>query len=242
MGARELSCPGAPEGISVWSSVWAKILWLHWLSHPAAPPHASDSSLDDLMTVLGGSQKPDHFVVYMSLDPCTPEPIKNTPKEGRVRGSEMDSQTPGRGFVASSLRGTIHAHLTKAMAFLPASHSCLPLGRRSLVRLVRWDPLGEGATTDPGLAFCSPEVQWEGRGTDRGEVDIISCFGCLLPHLVGEGPSSRPTAEQFDCQLAKFFCQNQDFEGDLQHAGPGHTGLLRPQCPWGFSSNPVSSG
>lgn len=126
------------------------------LSHPAAPPHTSGSSLDSV-TVLGGSQKPDHFVVYMSLDPRAPEPIKNTRKEGRVRGSEMDSQTPGRGFVASSLR-RIHAQLTKAMSLLPASHSCLPLGR-SLVRLVRWDSLGEGATTDPGLAFCSPEVQ-----------------------------------------------------------------------------------
>lgn len=127
------------------------------------------------MTVLGGSQKPDHFLVYMSLEPCT-GPIKNTPKEGEMRGSQMDSQTPGQGFIGepSSLifsqrepLGTIHAQLTKAMSFLPASHSCLPLGRRNLMRLVRLDPLGEGASTDPRLAFCSLEAQWEGWGADR---------------------------------------------------------------------------
>lgn len=53
--------------------------------------------------------------------------------------------------------GTSHAQLTKAMSFLPAYHACLPLGR-SLVRLVRSDPLGEGASTDPRLALCSLEV------------------------------------------------------------------------------------
>lgn len=69
-GVWELSCPGAAEGISVWSSVWAKTLWLHWRSaaSPCPTPHTPGSSLDDSVTVLGGSQKPDHFVVYMSLD------------------------------------------------------------------------------------------------------------------------------------------------------------------------------
>lgn len=49
--------------------------------------HTPPSSLDPV-TVLGGSQKPDHFVVYMSLDSCAPEPIKNTCKEGEMRGGQ----------------------------------------------------------------------------------------------------------------------------------------------------------
>lgn len=174
----DLSCPRAAEGLSLWFSVWPQMLWLHWHSFasPCPTPHTSGSSLDDSVTVLGGSQKPDHFVVYMSLEPCASEPIRNTPKEGEIRGSEMDSQTPGQGFIAepgslvfSQREGTIrdhHAQLTKAMSCLPASRSCLPRGR-SLVRLVRLDPLGEGASTDPRLAFCSLEVQWEGWGADR---------------------------------------------------------------------------
>lgn len=143
------------------------------LPHPA-PPDTSQARALMTLTVLDGSQKPDHFVVYMSLEPCASELIKNAPKEGEMRGSQVNSQTPGQGFIAEpgslifSQReplGTIHAQLTKAMSFLPASHSCLPLGR-SLMRLVRLDPLGEGASTDPRLAFCSLEVQWEGWGAD----------------------------------------------------------------------------
>lgn len=61
--------------------------------------HTPPSSLDPV-TVLGGSQKPDHFVIYTSLDPCAPEPIKNTCKEGEMRGSERDSRAH-----SSSLRG-----------------------------------------------------------------------------------------------------------------------------------------
>lgn len=78
-------------------------------------PHTSGSSLDDSVIVLCENQKPDHFVVHMNLDLCASEPIKDTPKEGEMRGSEMERQTPGQGFTAEpgSLvfsKGTIRDH------------------------------------------------------------------------------------------------------------------------------------
>lgn len=93
------------------------------------------------------------------------------------------------------------------------------------MRCVRLDPLGEGASTDPGLAFCNPEVQWEGWGADRWRRTLFPALGVYSLIQAWKGPSSCPVAEQFACQLAKFFCQNQDFEGNLQHAGPR---ALRP--------------
>lgn len=68
--------------------------------------------------------------------------------------------------------------------------------------------------------------------TDEG-YSLFPVLSVYSPAQTWKAPSSNPAAEQFACQLAKFFCQNQDFEGNLQHAGP--------RAPWP-SPAPVSLG
>lgn len=203
------------------------------LPHPA-PPHTPQARpLMTQVTVLGGSQKPDHFVVYMSLESCASKPIKNTPKEGEMRASEMDSQTPGRGFIAESGSlvfsqreplGTIHAQLTKAMSFLPASHSCLPLGRRSLGRLVRLDPLGEGASTDLRLAFCSLEaVGGVGCRQVRGE-HFFLLWVSTPPPKHGRPPHHALRPNSLLTSLPSSFAKIRTLKEISSTLDPGHSG------------------
>lgn len=85
-GAWELSCPGAAEAYLSGPQFGPGYSGYIRPAPPCPAPHTPGTSLGDSVTVLGGSQRPDHFVVYMSLDPCAPEPIKNTPQRGRDEG------------------------------------------------------------------------------------------------------------------------------------------------------------
>lgn len=222
--------------MSVWSSVWAKILWLHWHStvSPCRAP-TSGSSLDDSVTVLGGTQKPDHFVVYMSLDPPCPRTHQKYPQRGTgegVRDGQPDSGARFRSiFSQTEPLGTIRAQLTKAMTFLPASHSCLPLGRRSLVRLVRWDPLGEGATTDPGLAFCSPEEQWRGGVQTEERWTLFPALGVYSPTSSGKAPPLALRLNSSIASLPSSFAKIRTLKEISSTLDQGMTAFSSPSVP-----------
>lgn len=196
---------------------------------------------------LGRNQ--ENLTILLSTCAWTPVSQNYTPKDGEMRGSEMDRQTTGRGFTAEpgsllfSQRdplGTIDAQLTKAMPFLLARHSCSDSGR-SVMSVDRLDPLGEGASTDPRLASCSLEVQW-GRGglqTDKG-CTLHPALGVCSPSQVWKAPHQALQLNSSLASLPSSFAKIRTLKEISSMLDPGHLGLSSPSVPGDLAAAHVS--
>lgn len=91
------------------------------------------------------------------------------------------------------------------------------------------DPLGEGASTDPGLAFCSPEVQWEGWGADRWRRTLFPALGVYSLIQAWKAPRHALWPNSSLASLPSSFAKIRTLKEISSTLDPGHSGLHQPK-------------